>query len=68
MPAEIVFSNGASVKVMATVQEVSDALRGDAPVLDTTRFAGFRGDEAVGGERVLVTVGAVAYVKDLTGP
>ena len=26
MPAELVFSNGASVKVIATVQEVADAL------------------------------------------
>jgi hypothetical protein len=68
VPTEIVFSNGASVKVMAAVQEVSDALRGEAPVLDTVRFAGFRGEEAVGGERVLVMVGAVAYAKDITGP
>ncbi len=68
MPTEIVFSSGASVKVMATVQEVSDALRGDGEVLDTARFAGFRGDDAVGGERVLVSVGAVAYAKALTGP
>ncbi len=68
MPTEIVFSNGASVNVIATVQEVSDALRGNGQVLDTVRFAGFRGDEAVGGERVLVSVDAVAYAKDLPGP
>ncbi len=68
MPTEIVFSNGASVNVIASVQDVSDALRGDAQVLDTTRFAGFRGEEAVGGERVLVSIAAVAYAKELTGP
>lgn len=68
MPTEVVFSNGASVTVIATVQEVSDALRDGGQVLDTARFAGFRGEEAVGGERVLVSVGAVAYAKEVTGP
>ncbi len=68
MPTEIVFSSGVSVNVMATVQEVSDALRDGGQVLDTTRFAGFRGEEAVGGERVLVSVAAVAYAKELAGP
>ncbi len=53
---------------MASVQEVSDALRDGGQVLDTTRFAGFRGEEAVGGERVLVSVAAVAYAKELAGP
>ena len=68
MPAEIVFSNGASVKVMATVQEVCDAIAAGETVLDTTRFAGFRGEEAVAGERVLVTVGAIAYAQEIPGP
>lgn len=68
MPTEVVFSNGASVKVIAAMQEVVDALRAGAGTLDTARFAGFRGDEAVGGERVVVNVASVAYAQDITGP
>jgi hypothetical protein len=68
VPAEIVFSNGASVKVTATVQEVADALAAGGATLDTARFAGFRGDEAVGAERVLVSIGAVAYAQEIAGP
>ena len=68
MPAEIVFSNGASVKVIATVQEVADALAAGGATLDTARFAGFRGDEAVGAERVLVSIRAVAYAQEIAGP
>jgi hypothetical protein len=68
VPAEIVFSSSASVKVIATVQEVRDAIAAGQTILDTTRFAGFRGEEAVGGERVLVTVGAIAYAQEIPGP
>ena len=68
MPSEIVFSNGASVKVIAAMQEVVDALRAGEETLDTARFAGFRGDETVGGERVLVNVGSVAYAQEIAGP
>jgi len=68
VPAELVFSNGASVKVIATVQDVADALGAEDATLDTTRFAGFRGDEAVGAERVLVSLGALAYALEISGP
>jgi hypothetical protein len=68
VPAEIVFSAGASVKVVASVQEVADALAAEEVTLDTARFAGFRGGEAVGGERVLVSVAAVAYAQEISGP
>ena len=68
MTAEIVFSNGASVKVIATVQEVADALAAGGATLDTARFAGFRGDEAVGAERVLVSIRTVAYAQEIAGP
>ena len=67
MPAEIVFANGGSVKVVATMQEVVDALRAGVE-LDTARFAGFRGAEAVGGERVLVNAALVAYAQEIAGP
>jgi hypothetical protein len=63
-----VFATGASVKVIATVQEVADALGAEDPTLDTARFAGFRGEEAVGAERVLVSLGALAYALEIAGP
>jgi hypothetical protein len=68
MPTELVFSTGASAKVTAGVQEIADALESGAATLHTTRFAGFRGDEAVGGERVLVNLGAIAYATEIAAP
>ncbi len=68
MPSEIVFATGASVKVIADVDEVGSMVSTGASVLDTQRFAGFRGDEAVGGERVVVALGAVAYAMAIAGP
>jgi hypothetical protein len=68
MPTEIAFSGGGSVKVMASVDEVAAALQDRGTVLDTSRFAGFRGEEAVGAERILVALGAVAYAQDVRGP
>jgi hypothetical protein len=68
VPTEIVFSNGASVKVIATVQEVADSLAGGTALLDTQRFAGFRGDVAVAGERVVVSVPAIAHANDILAP
>jgi hypothetical protein len=68
MPAEIVFSNGGSVKVTASAEEFATALEAGSGVVDTNRFAGFRGDEAVGAERVVVSVAAVAYVQEVRGP
>ena len=45
MPIELVFSNGATVKVIADLQDVADALESGRTLLDSKRFAGFRGDE-----------------------
>jgi hypothetical protein len=68
VPTEIVFSSGATVKVTASVQEVADAIEAGGSTFDTARFAGFRGDEAVGGERVLVVVAAIAYAQEIKQP
>jgi hypothetical protein len=68
VPTEIVFSTGASVKVTATVEHVAQAVAGDGGTLDTTRFAGFRGDEAVGAERVVISVSAIAYASEIPAP
>jgi hypothetical protein len=68
VPTEIVFSTGAAVKVTASVQEIADAIAAGGATLDTARFAGFRGDEAVGGERVLLVVTAIAYAQEINQP
>ena len=68
VPAEIFFAAGASVKVIADAAEVEAALSGGRKILDTKRFAGFRGDEAVGGERVVFNVAAAAYALAIAGP
>jgi hypothetical protein len=68
MPTEIVFSTGGSVKVMASVDELATALEAGGGVVDTNRFAGFRGDEPVGAERVLVAVAAIGYVQEVRAP
>jgi hypothetical protein len=68
VPTEIVFSNGGSVKVTAAIEHVAQAVAVGRGTLDTTRFAGFRGDEAVGAERVVVSVGAIAYASEISGP
>ena len=67
MPSEIVFAAGASVKVIADIDAVVEALDDDELFLDTHRFAGFRGEEAVAGERVVVQLDAVAYVQAISG-
>ena len=68
MPAEIVFASGASVKVVADIEAVDAGLAAGDTALDTQRFAGFRGEEAVGGERVVVALGSVAYAIAIAGP
>ena len=67
MPSEIVFSSGGSVKVTAELGEVRDAF-GSTAVLETQRFAGFRGDEAVGGEPTVVRIDAIAYAMEIAAP
>ena len=47
---------------------MADALAVGRATLDTARFAGFRGDEAVGAERVLVSIRTVAYAQEIAGP
>lgn len=67
MASEIVFASGASVKVTAQLNEVREALVAGTE-LDTQRFAGFRGDEAVGAERIVLSGGAIAYAIEIHGP
>jgi hypothetical protein len=64
----VVFASGASVKIVADIQDVADALDGGQVVLESNRFAGFRGDEAAAGERVVVNVGAIAHAMAIAGP
>jgi hypothetical protein len=68
MPTELVFSTGASVKVTAGIQELADALAQNRDTFETSRFAGFRGEDAVAGERVVVNVAAVSYAIEIPGP
>jgi len=67
MPTSIHFGGGTELKVTAPFEEVAETLdrRG---VATFQRFAGFRGDEAVGAERVAVRVDAVAYAQDVPAP
>jgi hypothetical protein len=67
MAIEIVFATGASVKVIASGDEVRQAMASGSAFV-TQRFAGFRGEEAVGAERVIVNATAIAYVTELAGP
>jgi hypothetical protein len=68
MPTDIVFATGASVKVMSGIQDIGDALAGKRGTFETSRFAGFRGDEAVAGERVILNLEAIAYAIEVPGP
>jgi len=54
--------------VIAGVDEIRQALSDGSPTLDTARFAGFRGDEAVAGEEIVVHVAAISYVQALAAP
>src|SRR5437660_10856201 len=60
MAVEIMFATGTSVKVIAGIDEIRDAVAARVQI-DTQRVAGFRGEEAVGAERVIVTGAAIAY-------
>ena len=68
MPTDIVFSTGASLKVISAFQDVADAMAGGGGTMDAARFAGFRGEEAVAGERVLVNLATIAYLTEIPGP
>lgn len=68
MPTEIVFASGASVKIMADIDDVDASMGAGDTALDTARFAGFRGEDAVAGERVVVVLGAIAYAIAIAGP
>ena len=67
MPTEIGLTGGGSVKVVAPLDDVVAAVQAGHGVVDTQRFAGFRGNEPVAGERVVVNVAAVAYAIDIHG-
>jgi len=66
MAVEIVFATGTSVKVTAGLDEVRDAVAARVQI-DTQRFAGFRGEEAVGAERIVVSGAAIAYAIEIPG-
>ena len=68
MPTEIVFASGASVKVMADIDDVDASMGAGDTALDTLRFAGFRGEDVVAGERVVVVLGAIAYAVAIAMP
>jgi hypothetical protein len=53
---------------MADSRDVAAALASGDTTLDTTRFAGFRGEDAVGGEPVVINVAAIAYAIAISGP
>jgi hypothetical protein len=67
MAVEIMFATGTSVKVIAGIDEIRDAIAARVQ-LDTQRFAGFRGDDAVGAEHVIVSGAAIAYAIEIPGP
>jgi hypothetical protein len=68
VPTELVFSSGATLKVVADLQDVADALESGRTLLDSSRFAGFRGDDVVSAERVVVNLAAVAHAGSITAP
>jgi hypothetical protein len=68
VPIELVFSNGATVKVIADLQDVADALESGRTLLDSRRFAGFRGDEVIAAERVVVNLAAIAHADAIVAP
>jgi hypothetical protein len=68
VPTDIVFATGASVKVISGIEDISDALSGKRGTFETSRFAGFRGDEAVAGERVILNLETIAYAIEVPGP
>jgi hypothetical protein len=68
VPTEIVFASGGAVKVMAAVDDVAAALAAGDVTVRTNRFAGFRGDEAVAGEVVVLRVPSIAYAIAISAP
>ncbi len=68
MPVEIVLSGGGSVKVIASLDQVTKVIRDRASSLETARFAGFRGDEAVSGEPIVISVAAIGYAQQISTP
>jgi hypothetical protein len=68
MPSEVVFAADASVKVIAGLDEIRQALSDGQTTVVTARFAGFRGDEPVAGEEVVVHVAAISYAQALGAP
>ena len=65
---DIVFLGGDSVKVSAGLEVVAEALENGGSTVKTYRFAGFRGDEEVVGEPLIVNVAAIAYAHAVTSP
>ncbi|MGO9961791.1 MAG: hypothetical protein ACLP50_38425 [Solirubrobacteraceae bacterium] len=68
MATDIVFLGGDSVKVSADLEVVAQALENGGSTVKTNRFAGFRGDEEVAGEPLIVNVAAIAYAHAVTAP
>jgi len=68
VPTELVFSNGSTIKVVAELQDVADALESGRTLLDSERFAGFRDKEPVAAERVVVNLAAIAHAVAISAP
>jgi hypothetical protein len=68
VPTELVFASGATIKVVADLQAVADALESGRTLLDSNRFAGFRGDEVVAAERIVVNLVAIAHAGAISAP
>jgi hypothetical protein len=68
VPTELVFASGGTIKVVADLQAVADALESGRTLLDSNRFAGFRGDEVVAAERIVVNLVAIAHAVAISAP
>ena len=67
MPTELILIGGEHLQVTASFQEVRDSIA-SGRAIDTKRFAGFRGEEVVAGEDVLVLTSALAAIVTITAP
>ena len=67
MPSTLHFAAGAELKVTAELDELEGLLREGQPA-SLRRFAGFRGDEVVAAETVLVNMAQVAYAMAIANP
>jgi hypothetical protein len=67
MATTLILIGGSEVKVTADLEDIARFLREGAPG-SFQRFAGFRGDQAVGAEPLIVRPEAVAYAMKVPTP